>query len=88
LIDSGNGGEFARWIDDHPNLLCMAVDEDGSFAEAYFQSPRLIWFVAENPIRNGSLPANIGQVTETLIALATATDRTVSCSRDVTQRRL
>ncbi|HZJ61661.1 MAG TPA: ankyrin repeat domain-containing protein, partial [Chitinophagaceae bacterium] len=33
----------------------------------YFQYPYLLWFVADNPIRNERLPANITEVTRILI---------------------
>jgi peptide-methionine (S)-S-oxide reductase len=33
----------------------------------YFQNPYLLWFVADNPIRNGKLPPNIVDVTQLLI---------------------
>jgi ankyrin repeat protein len=33
----------------------------------YFARPYLLWFVAENPIRNGTLPANIVEVTRMLL---------------------
>jgi len=33
----------------------------------YFARPYLLWFIAENPIRNGTLPANIVDVTRLLL---------------------
>ena len=33
----------------------------------YFARPYLLWFVAENPIRTGTLPANIVEVTRVLL---------------------
>lgn len=70
LIDAGDVAELLAWVGARPHLLSDSADDDGSFAGAYFAQPKLLWFVAENPIRNGELPANIAQVTQTLIELA------------------
>ena len=40
----------------HPELVGMRLDNP---TEGYFQQPYLLWFVADNPIRHGKLPANI-----------------------------
>ena len=70
LIDAGDVGRLKEWVTARPHLLRDTADEDGSFAGDYFADPRLIWFVAENPIRHGTLPADIGQVTQVLIDLS------------------
>ena len=67
LIDSGAAHDLQRHLDDFPNVLTDTADEDGSFAGDYFANPRLLWFVAENPIRNGKLPDNIAEVTQVII---------------------
>jgi peptide-methionine (S)-S-oxide reductase len=38
--------------------------------EGYFHRPYLLWFVAENPVRNDTLPANIVAVTAAIVAAA------------------
>ncbi|MGC4021453.1 MAG: ankyrin repeat domain-containing protein [Cyclobacteriaceae bacterium] len=35
--------------------------------EGYFKDPYLLWFVADNPIRHEKLPANIVEVTKTIL---------------------
>lgn len=67
LIDSGAVEALQRHLDDFPNLLTDTASEDGSFAGDYFANPRLLWFVAENPIRNGKLPDNIADVTQVIV---------------------
>jgi peptide-methionine (S)-S-oxide reductase len=42
----------------------------GSAADDFFQNPYLLWFVAEDPVRNGTLPANIAEIARTIIGAA------------------
>ena len=74
LIDAGEADALADWLQKHPALLSATADEDGSFAGAYFAQPKLLWFVAENPIRNGVLPRKIAQVTQVIIDAARRCD--------------
>lgn len=62
-IDAGDLGALRRLLATHPEL----VHERADCGEGYFHRPYLLWFVAENPVRTGRLPADIGQVTRTLI---------------------
>jgi Ankyrin repeats (3 copies) len=64
LLEAGDAAALARLLDQHPHLLRERTDFGD---EAYFQKPYLLWFVAENPVRNGRLPANIAAVTKLLI---------------------
>jgi len=63
-IDSGNTSLLTRLLRDHPQLASKRLDTP---SEGYFQYPYLLWFVADNPIRNERLPANITEVTRILI---------------------
>jgi len=63
-IDSGNTSLLTRLLRDHPQLASKRLDTP---SEGYFQYPYLLWFVADNPIRNERLPANITEVTGILI---------------------
>jgi peptide-methionine (S)-S-oxide reductase len=45
-------------------------DKVGGSLEGFFTRPYLLWFVAEDPVRNGKLPANIAEVARTIIAAA------------------
>jgi len=63
-IETGDIGLLTTLITENQRLVRNKLDlpEPG-----YFQNPYLLWFVADNPIRNGKLPANIVDVTELLI---------------------
>jgi len=37
-------------------------DTVGGAVDGFFQRPYLLWFVAEDPVRNGKLPRNIAAV--------------------------
>jgi len=70
LIDAGDCPALRLWLGQHPRLLSDVVPFTEYQAGVYFARPRLLWFVAENPIRNETLPPNIVEVTETLIESA------------------
>jgi peptide-methionine (S)-S-oxide reductase len=63
-IETGDIGLLTTLITENHHLVQDKLDlpEPG-----YFQNPYLLWFVADNPIRNGKLPANIVDVTQLLI---------------------
>lgn len=63
-IDTGNLAVLEAQLDAHPRLLTEPLD----YASGdYFQHPYLLWFIADNPIRNGKLAPNILEVTRLLI---------------------
>jgi hypothetical protein len=64
LIDAGDVAALERLLDANPRLLRERTDFGD---EAYFHRPYLLWFVAENPVRNDRLPANIAAVTKVII---------------------
>ncbi len=64
LIDAGDAAALARLVDDHPHLVRERTDFEG---HAYFHRPYLLWFVAENPVRNDRLPPNIAEIAKLLI---------------------
>lgn len=45
-------------------------DKVGGALEGFFQRPYLLWFVAEDPVRNGTLPENIAAVARAIIKAA------------------
>jgi peptide-methionine (S)-S-oxide reductase len=45
-------------------------DQVGDALEGFFRAPYLLWFVAEDPVRNGKLPPNIAEVASTIIDAA------------------
>ncbi|HZX58463.1 MAG TPA: ankyrin repeat domain-containing protein [Mucilaginibacter sp.] len=63
-LDTGNIAELETLIEAYPRLVRerLITEEDG-----YFKDPYLIWFVADNPIRNPKLPPNIVEVTRLLV---------------------
>jgi hypothetical protein len=65
LIDAGDTEGLRVLLKKHPTLTQQHVTFEGT---NYFRNPTLLEFTAENPIRNGTLPANIVEVAEILIA--------------------
>jgi len=64
LLDAGSVAALRAHLVEHPNLVHQRVLFEGG---NYFRNPTLLEFVAENPIRNGTLPASIIQVTEVIL---------------------
>jgi hypothetical protein len=73
LLDAGHVLELENHLDAHPHLLAdAAAFSEASFPhgnepDQYFYKPKLLWFVAENPIRNHALPDNIADITRCII---------------------
>jgi hypothetical protein len=63
-IDSGDIAVLEDLITEHPFLVKERVQ---TTEEGYFKDPYLIWFVADNPVRNDKLPPNIVAVTRLLV---------------------
>jgi ankyrin repeat protein len=64
LLDAGDVTGLRAHLARHPNLVHQhAVFEGGT----YFRNPTLLEFVAENPIRHGTLPANILEVAKVIL---------------------
>lgn len=63
-LDSGNVPALKEHLKKHPDLSRQRVLFEGG---NYFRNPTLLEFVAENPVRHGTLPRNIVQVAETII---------------------
>ena len=59
-----DAGDIAALSDLPAHLLHTRLDNG---RDDYFARPYLLWFVAENPIRNGTLPVNIVEVTRVLL---------------------
>jgi Ankyrin repeats (3 copies) len=77
-IDAGDVAELSRQIAAHPSLVCARLetpgpwlrDKVGNALDIFFQRPYLLWFVAEDPVRNGTLPSNIAEIAQTIIRTA------------------
>ncbi len=68
-IDAGDVRALEHLLATHPKLVHGRLNHDAE-GEEYFRQPYLLWFVAENPIRQGTLPKNIAQVTRAILEAA------------------
>ena len=74
-IDRGDVAELQKLITAHPALVRERLASPGSWLrdkvgralDGFFRRPYLLWFVAEDPVRNGKLPANIAAVARAII---------------------
>jgi len=64
-IDTGNIEKLEQLLQQYPQLVTKHLDTPNE--EGYFKNPYLLWFIADNPIRNEKLPANIEAITLTII---------------------
>src|SRR5688572_6101577 len=77
-IDAGKLTVLEQLLAAHPELVRERLDAPGAWLrekvggalEGFFQRPYLLWFVAEDPVRNGKLPRNIAQIASTIIRAA------------------
>ena len=77
-IDAGDVATLELLLATHPELTQERLDSPsawlrekvGGALDGFFQNPYLLWFVAEDPVRTGKLPPNIGQITGTIIKAA------------------
>ena len=63
LLDRGEVAGLRAHLDQHPKLVHQHVTFEGG---NYFRNPTLLEFVAENPVRHGTLPDNIVQVAKVI----------------------
>lgn len=64
LLDAGDADGLHEHLTANPHLVRQSVAFEGG---NYFQNPKLLEFVAENPIRRGSLPPNIVEVARIIL---------------------
>lgn len=64
-IDQGKLELLQDLLEAHPELVNKRLINSG---EGYFKDPYLLWFVADNPIRHGKLPANIVSICALIIS--------------------
>lgn len=77
-IDAGDISSLERVLAATPTLACERLDAPGAWlrdkigaaADDFLAKPYLLWFVAEDPVRNGTLPANIVEVARTILRAA------------------
>jgi hypothetical protein len=64
LLDAGDVAGLREHLNRHPNLAHQRnVFEGGN----YFRNPTLLEFVAENPVRHGTLPQNIVELAKAIL---------------------
>ncbi len=64
LLDAGDVAGLRAYLKEHPNLLRQHVTFEGG---NYFRHPTLLEFIAENPVRHGTLPKNIVEVAKVIL---------------------
>jgi ankyrin repeat protein len=64
LLDAGDAAGLRAFLNQHPNLARQHVTFEGG---NYFRNPTLLEFVAENPVRHGTLPDNIVGVAKAIL---------------------
>ena len=77
-IDSGDVATVERLIAANPALVRDRLESPGAWLrdtvggalDGFFRQPYLLWFVAEDPVRNGRLPPNIAAVARAIIDAA------------------
>lgn len=75
-IDTGDIATLKRLVTVNPALVRERLTSPGAWLrdtvggalDGFFQRPFLLWFVAEDPVRTGKLPANIAAVAHAIIA--------------------
>ncbi len=79
-IDSGDENALKKILATHPHLLHSRLDSPGAWLRdkvgravepnGFFARPYLLWFVAEDPVRNNKLPKNIAEIARIIIEAA------------------
>ncbi len=64
LLDAGDAAGLRAHLNQHPSLVHQHVVFEGG---NYFREPTLLEFAAENPIRHGTLPANIVELARIIL---------------------
>jgi len=64
LLDAGDAAGLREQLKQHKKLVHQRLEFEGW---NYFRDPTLLEFVAENPIRHGSLPKNIVEITRVIL---------------------
>lgn len=77
-IDAGDVPALESLLASHPILVSSRLDSPGKWLRdkvgnaidpgEFFERPYLLWFIAEDPVRCGRLPANIADLARTVIS--------------------
>src|SRR5688572_7947099 len=77
-IDAGDVTVLEQLLAAHPELVRERLEAPGAWLREKVGraldgfKPYLLWFVAEDPVRNGKLPRNIAQIASTIIRVLKA----------------
>ena len=77
-VDAGDVTTVERLTREHPELVRERLERPGAWlrdkvgkaVDGFFKKPYLLWFTAEDPVRNDTLPGNIAEVARTIIDAA------------------
>lgn len=72
LVDAGDVNGLRGYLAELPDLVNRRVRFEG---DTYFGNPPLLAFIAENPVRHGSLPSSIVEVTRVILDAGAKHDR-------------
>jgi hypothetical protein len=83
-IDTGNVGALRQCLSAQPFLVSARLEAPGAWLrdavgpalDGFFKDPYLLWFIAEDPVRNGTLPSNIAEIARTIMSAAQRTSVT------------
>ena len=67
LLDSGDAAGLRAHLSRYPDLVHQHIPFEGG---NYFRNPTLLEFVAENPVRRGTLPKSMVQVVKVILDFA------------------
>src|SRR4030095_12043024 len=77
-IDAGDEEGLKQSLDTHPELVTERLYSPGEWLtnvigdalKGFFKDPYLLWFVSEDPVRNGKLPKNVATIAFIIIQKA------------------
>src|SRR5262245_10332524 len=77
-IDAGDVATLERLLREQPALVRKRLTRPGKWLReqiggplrGFFKHPYLLWFVSEDAVRRGTLPANIVDITHAIIQAA------------------
>jgi len=77
-VDTGDEALLEQLLNAHPELAAERLHAPGEWLtnviadalNSFFKDPYLLWFVAEDPVRNNRLPANISNIATIIIQKA------------------
>jgi hypothetical protein len=77
-IDAGDLATLERLLADHPRLARDRLTAPGEWLrnqigpalKGFFKDPYLLWFVTEDAVRTGQLPANVAAITRSIVRAA------------------